>query len=150
MNAFKQRVHTHYLQSILDKTKRLEQALEELKESGSNETKRTAGDKHETALAMLQIEQENKRRQLKEAQEQLAVFNRIDFSIASSRIIAGSLVRTDRGWLFVCIAAGKTTIDGQQVIALSAQSPLGMKLIGASINDIVTVNNLAYKIEEIW
>ncbi|MGN6490846.1 MAG: hypothetical protein ACTHLE_02525 [Agriterribacter sp.] len=150
MNAFKQKVHAHYLQSIYDKIKILEQALADLKESGSNETKRTAGDKHETALAMLQIEQENKRRQLKEAQEQLAIFNRIDFSITSSRIIAGSLVRTNRGYLFVSIAGGKSTIDGQQVIALSAQSPLGMKLIGASINDIVTVNNLAYKIEEIW
>jgi hypothetical protein len=42
----------------------LQQVLADLKESGANETKSTAGDKHETALAMLQIEQANTRGQL--------------------------------------------------------------------------------------
>ena len=34
----------------------LQQVLNDLKESGVNETKSKAGDKHETTLAMLQIE----------------------------------------------------------------------------------------------
>lgn len=150
MNAFKAKVYSYYLQSIHDRIDGLQKTLNDLKESGSNETKRTAGDKHETALAMLQIEQENKRRQLKEAEVQLAFFNRIDFSIPSLRVINGSLVRTNGGYLFVSIAGGKTTIDDRHIIALSAQSPLGMKLIGASVNDAITVNNLNYYIEEIW
>lgn len=149
MNDLKQKVHAYYLQGIHDKINALQQVLDDLKESGSNETKRTAGDKHETALAMLQIEQENKRRQLKEAQEQLAVFNRIDFSISSSKTINGSLVRTSKGYFFVSIAGGKATIDDQPVIALSAQSPLGTKLMGTSVSDTITVNNIAYKIEDI-
>ena len=62
---FKQRVYEQCRQRIDEKISLLSHMLEELKESSSNETKSTAGDKHETALAMLQIEQENTGRQLK-------------------------------------------------------------------------------------
>jgi hypothetical protein len=52
--------------------------LNELNDSAKNETKSTAGDKHETALAMLQIEQENTRNKLKEIKEQKLQLDRID------------------------------------------------------------------------
>ena len=64
--TLKQKVYNHYLQAVNDKIKELQQVLTELKESASNETKSTAGDKHETALAMLQIEQANVQGQLQE------------------------------------------------------------------------------------
>jgi hypothetical protein len=62
--TLKQKIYNYYLQLINDKVHLLQQVLADLKESGSNETKSTAGDKHETALAMLQIEQANTRGQL--------------------------------------------------------------------------------------
>ena len=94
--------------------------LNELNDSAKNETKSTAGDKHETALAMLQIEQENTRNKL-----------------------------TNHGYLFLSIALGKITVEHQQIIALSPQSPLGLKLVGAKINDEIELNNLKYVIESI-
>ena len=45
----KQKIYNHYLQVIHDKVAMLQNILTDLKESGSNETKSTAGDKHETA-----------------------------------------------------------------------------------------------------
>ncbi len=55
----------------------LQQRLNDLKESGANETKSTAGDKHETALAMVQIEQANIRKQLEEALAQKVILEKI-------------------------------------------------------------------------
>lgn len=149
MTNLKQQVHAHYRQSILDKIAMIEKVLDDLKESGRNETKSTAGDKHETALAMLQIEQENKRRQLKELQEQLTAFNKIDISVQSSKVIPGSLVLTNKGYFFVSIAGGKANINQLQVIALSPQSPLGTKLMGARVNDTVEMNGVVFHIEAI-
>ncbi|MEO7835677.1 MAG: hypothetical protein ABIR50_10180, partial [Ginsengibacter sp.] len=63
----KQKIYNHYLNLINDKVVMLQKTLAELKESGTNETKSTAGDKHETALAMLQIEQANVCGQLQDA-----------------------------------------------------------------------------------
>ena len=64
--TLKQKVYQHYLQFVNGKISLLQQVLADLKESGANETKSTVGDKHETALAMLQIEQANKLKQLAE------------------------------------------------------------------------------------
>ncbi|MBX2924320.1 MAG: hypothetical protein KF746_19115 [Chitinophagaceae bacterium] len=149
MIAFKQKVCSYYLQGIHEKIRMLQKILDDLKESGKNETKSTAGDKHETALAMLQIEQENTRGQLKAAQEQLAIFSRIDFSLQPAKVSNGSLIRTNRGYLFLSVAAGKAMVGDQAVTALSPQSPLGMKLMGACIGDSMVVNNVTYTIEEI-
>ena len=102
--TLKQKIYHHYLQVINDKVQSLQQILADLKESGSNETKSTAGDKHETALAMLQIEQANTRGQLKEILEQKTVFEKINPLLSAAIIVNGSLIKTNRGHLFLSIA----------------------------------------------
>ena len=145
--SFKHQVYERYLQLINEKFNALQLILNELNDSAKNETKSTAGDKHETALAMLQIEQENTRNKLKEATEQKLQLDRIDINLKSEKIIKGSLIKTNHGYLFLSIALGKITVEHQQIIALSPQSPLGLKLVGAKINDEIELNNLKYVIE---
>lgn len=145
--TLKQKVYEHYLQVVNDKLSSLEQVLADLKESGSNETKSTAGDKHETALAMLQIEQANVGAQLQDVLEKKAMLQKIDPALSSSKVVNGSLIKTDNGYLFISTALGKATIDGNPVIALSPQSPLGQKLIGLSTGDVAAINNNKYVIE---
>jgi len=127
----------------------LQQQLNDLKESTANETKSTAGDKYETARAMLQIEQDNTRRQLQEAMEQQSIFTAIDISISSNEIIRGSLVKTNKGYFLISVALGKIIVDGTPVIALSPQSPLGKQLMSLRINDNTAINNITYTIEGI-
>lgn len=145
----KQKIYDHYLKLIHDKVAMLQQVLADLKESGSNETKSTAGDKHETALAMLQIEQANTRGQLQKVLSQKTALEKIDPTISATMIVNGSLVKTNRGYLFISIAAGKITIDGIHVISLSPQSPLGQKLMGLKVGDSDEINNTEYLIESI-
>jgi hypothetical protein len=147
--TLKQKIYDHYLQVVNDKVQLLQQVLADLKESGSNETKSTAGDKHETALAMLQIEQANTREQLEKIMLQKAAIEKINPTIVAEMIVNGSLVKTNRGYLFVSIAAGKTVIDGNAVVALSPQAPLGIKLMGLKAGDSIEVNGNVYNIESI-
>ena len=147
--SFKHQVYERYLQLINEKFNALQVILNELNDSAKNETKSTAGDKHETALAMLQIEQENTRNKLKEATEQKLQLDRIDINLISEKIIKGSLIKTNHGYFFLSIALGKISVEHQQIIALSPQSPLGLKLVGAKINDEIELNNLKYVIESI-
>ena len=90
----KQKIYNHYLQVINDKVSMLQKILDDLKESGTNETKSTAGDKHETALAMLQIEQANTRGQLQEVLAQKAVLEKIDPTLSVAMVVNGSLIKT--------------------------------------------------------
>ena len=73
--SFKEQVYTAFAVLLADKIILLLQTLFDLSESAKNETKSTAGDKHETALAMLQIEQANVRGQMKEALLQKAALS---------------------------------------------------------------------------
>lgn len=145
----KENVYRYFLEILNNKVNMLQQVLADLKESGSNETKSTAGDKHETALAMLQIEQANTRGQLQEVLTQKAVLEKINPAISASMIVNGSLVKTNRGYLFMSVALGKAVIENITVIALSPQSPLGQKLMGLKISEVAGINNIEYVVESI-
>ena len=147
--TLKEKIYAHYQQVINNKISMLQQVLADLKESGTNETKSTAGDKHETALAMLQIEQANKRNQLQEVMTQKNVLEKINPALTSNTILNGSLIKTSRGYLFMSVALGKAVVEDKTVIALSPQSPLGQKLMSLSINSTASVNNIDYTIESI-
>ena len=145
----KQQIHAHYIDTINSKILMLQQTLADLKESGSNETKSTAGDKHETALAMLQIEQTNTRAQLHDAQEQRSVLIIIKPDIITKKVLPGSYVKTNKGNFYISVALGKMNINGETVIAISPQSPLGAKLMGRCVHDTVTINTYTYLVESI-
>ena len=145
----KQQIHAHYIDTINSKILMLQQNLADLKESGSNETKSTAGDKHETALAMLQIEQANTRAQLHETLEQRSALVNINPDIITAKILPGSYVKTNKGNFYISVALGKLVIDGETVMAISPQSPLGAKLIGSCVNESVTINAHTYLVESI-
>ena len=145
----KQQIHTHYIDVINSKILMLQQTLADLKESGCNETKSTAGDKHETALAMLQIEQANTRAQLHETLEQRSALVNINPDIITAKILPGSYVKTNKGNFYISVALGKLVIDGETVMAISPQSPLGAKLMGSCVNESVTINAHTYLVESI-
>lgn len=145
----KQKVYEQYNEVVNDKVSLLQNMLQDLIDSTRNETKSSAGDKYETGRAMLQIEQDNIRKQLKEALEQKAIFEKIKSRLGASQIVRGSLVKTDKGYFFISIALGKIHIDRITIIALSPQSPLGSKLIGLKANESITMNGTKYIIESV-
>ena len=145
----KQKIYDQCSKIMLEKVMGLQKRLLDLSESAANETKSTAGDKHETALAMLQIEQASIREQLKQTQAQQAVLLKIDPLVKSNSIRNGSLVKTNQGYLFISVALGKVELENDFFIALSAQSPLGAKLIGLQAGHQATINQLTYHIESV-
>ncbi len=146
----KEKVHQHYLQVLNNKINLLQAVLADLKEAGANETKSTAGDKHETSLAMIQIEQANKRHQLAQMIAQKAILEKINPAIVAAIVVVGSLMKTDKGYLFMSVALGKAIVESISITALSAQSPLGRQLLGLKEKDTAIINNMSYYIEKIF
>ena len=145
--SLKQKIYNHCLQVLNQKIEELNSALNTATESANNETKSSAGDKHETARAMMQIEQEKLGKQLKELQDQKSELEKIDVAKISNQIAKGTLIKTDKGFLFLSIGLGKIIVDGKTVFAISLQSPLGSKMLGKKENDAVEMNGVQYKIE---
>lgn len=132
---------------LCEKTDRLETNLADLRNSAANETKSTAGDKYETALAMLQAEQDNIRKQLQLLLEQKAVVESIDPSQAHAVIGPGSLVQSGGEYFFISTAAGKLNADGKIIFTLSDRSPLGAKLCGLVTGESAVINGRKYPVD---
>jgi len=147
--TLKEKIHSHCIDVLNIKITTHRVTLADLKESASNETKSTAGDKHETALAMLQIEQKNTAAQLEQLLAQKLVITRLLPVVHEMRVTNGSLVKTSKGYFYLSIPLGKLIVDGITVTSLSTQSPLGSKLMGSMAGDSVIVNGFTYLVENV-
>ncbi len=146
---FKQKIHQQYCLLVQDKIDAFRDMISALTEDSKNDAKGSAGDKHETALSMMHIEQEKLNRKIQEFLEQKNVLDKIDPVLSHHNIALGSLVQANGILLFVSAALPKITIDDLKVIALSPQSPLGMKLIGQKAGYSFEINNTKYTIEAV-
>jgi hypothetical protein len=120
-----------------------------LTEDSKNDAKGSAGDKHETALSMMHIEQEKLNRKLSEIYEQKAILDKIDPNASGELIVLGSLVSANGMLLYISAALPKATIDGTPVIAVSRHSPLGSKLLGMKAGESFNINATTYVISEV-
>lgn len=147
--TFKQKVHAHYTQQVQDKIDAFRDMIAALTEDSKNDAKGSAGDKHETALSMMHLEQEKLNNKLKEFLDQKAVLDKINPTAVSSKISLGSLVLANGIHLFVSSALPKIKIENVNVIALSPQSALGQKLMGQEIGYTFELNGTTFIIEKV-
>jgi transcription elongation GreA/GreB family factor len=80
---------------------------------------------------------------------QKAAMEKINPAVSAGKIVNGSFIKTNRGYFFVSTALGKVVIDGITVMAVSPQSPLGIKLMGLNEGAVAEVNSNKYIIESI-
>ena len=120
-----------------------------LNEDSKNDAKGSAGDKHETALSMMHIEQEKLNRKLTEYLEQKNILDKIDSSNISKKIALGSLVQANGMLLFVSTALPKIVVDNKTIFAVSPQSPLGSNLMGNEVGFEFEINGTKYLIENV-
>ena len=147
--TLKQKIHQHYQQLVQDRIDVFRDMIVALTEDSKNDAKGSAGDKHETALSMMHIEQEKFNTKLKEVLAQKAVLDKLDSSVVAETIILGSLVKANGIYLYLSLALPKINVDGINVIALSPQSPLGNKLMGNKVGFTFEINETKYLVEEL-
>jgi len=146
MQPFKQHIIIACKSYLDEKIQSLNTIIKEVSESSNSESKSSAGDKHETSKAMMQLEIEKLGTQLKEAEGQLAEFEKINFNKNFQNIDQGCLVETNKGYFLIASSIGKITVDDKIVFVISSKSPLALKLIGSKQRDTVIFNDVSYSI----
>jgi len=139
MQALKEKIKAHYHELLRQRIASLQQQLDAIQESLGLETKSTAGDKYETARAMLHMEQERMKGQMAALLAQQAELHYTDPS--GSAAGRGCLVVTDQCLFFISTGLGRAVIDGHTVFALSPQSPLGRQLAGRRPGDHIVLKD---------
>ena len=147
--TFKQKILQQYQQIINDRVDVFHDMILALTEDSKNDAKCSAGDKHETALSMMHIEQEKLNRKLSEILLQKVILDKIDASSNHNKIALGSVIQTNGMLLFMSTALPKISVDDKTIIAVSPQSPLGSKLLGNEIGFEFEISTTKYLIEMI-
>ena len=136
-------LHNYCLEITQDKINRIDTLLKSNQNALDTATKSSAGDKHETARAMIHLEQENNSKQMLEAQKTLRILSQITVE-KHSDIKMGSLVKTDNAIFYISIGLGKHKMNDTEFFAISPVSPLAQKLMGLTENSTLNFNGLIY------
>jgi transcription elongation GreA/GreB family factor len=147
--TFKQKIKQHHLVLLQDKIDVYQDMILGLSNDAQNDAKCSAGDKHETALSMMHLEQEKLTNKLKETIVLKEILEKIDDSKNSATITLGSYVKVNSMQLFISAALPKILIDEITILSVSPQSPLGSQLMGKKQNDMVDVNGTTFIIHEV-
>jgi len=128
---------------------RIKNSINSINDSLKSETKSSAGDKHETGRAMIQLEREKLGHQLYEAEKMRHVLAGICAPNNPTKVGQGSLVVTADSAYYISISAGAFKKDSTQIYCVSALSPIGKLLLGKSEGQCFNFNQKTICIEKV-
>ena len=146
LKSIKQNIKSEVLRQLDLKIKDISSAVKSAEESRDNDTKSSAGDKHETSRAKIQTEIDQLSKQLINAQRQKNNLSIIDTNTLNSVADVGSLVETNKGYFFISTGWGRIQIQDENYYVISIESPIGRLLKNKKEGDSIQFRNIAYDI----
>ncbi len=134
---------------VEDRIARIEGHIQGLQESLRSETKSSAGDKHETGRAMVQLEREKLGQQLAEAEKMQQVLAKVAPELVAVKVGLGSWVKTSKNHYYLAISAGEYKDLEETTYCISAATPIGKSLLGKSVGEAIVFNETTITITEI-
>lgn len=147
--TIKEQLYQQCLEHVNERLRTIEQTIQSHRKALNSETKSSAGDKHETGRAMLQLEMEKAGQQLHSVHQMKEILTKINISKNSKVAILGSIIKTNLGSYFLCISAGRIQLENEVYFAISTSSPIGKLLLGKKEGDALTWNGKRIMIEKI-
>lgn len=145
----KQELYSQCIKVIEQRHQTIEKTISSHQKALASETKSSAGDKHETGRAMLQLEMEKAGQQLVAIQQMKETLGKIDVFKKSTIASLGAIIETSLGAYFLSIAAGQLTITNKKYFAISISSPIGKQLLGKRKGDLLSWNGKEIEIQNI-
>ena len=139
----------HCQNYCLARLERIQGEIDKINLSLTSETKSSAGDKHETGRAMLQLEREKLGAQLLEAEKMKKVLDKVTAMNQKERIALGSLVQTDSVNYYIAISAGRVRYQEDDVFCISPSTPIGRLLIGKTVGETIQFNGNEQRITKV-
>lgn len=145
----KKKLYKKCISFVDDRLQTIKNAIDEVQESLTTETKSSAGDKHETGRAMLQLEREKLGQQLASIQTLEQTLQKINTEIISKKANLGSLIYTSKHNYFIAISAGEISFKNQIFYAISFSTPIAKVLLSKEVGDKIQFGNSTFAITKI-
>ncbi|HQV01259.1 MAG: hypothetical protein JNK61_08335 [Bacteroidia bacterium] len=127
----------------------LKQTINDLQLAANNESKSTAGDKHDTSKAILQQQVAMHHQQLIVAQNQSKQAEALPVAINDLPTL-GSLIYANEQCFYIGMGIGKKTINNTEIILLAPTAPLAQFFIGLKNKTEGVFNSKTYTIKQCW
>ena len=145
----KEKLHKQCQDALNQHLEVIKSTISDIQNSLQSETKSTAGDKHETGRAMLQLEREKAGNQLAELQKQIGILHKINPEMSYSKVALGSLVKTTVSNYFIGVSVGEITIENETFYAISLSTPIGQLLVSKGVGDDIQFRMQKFTITDI-
>ena len=123
-----------HLESRLSNYKNLSDSLYD---SLSLETKSSAGDKHETARAVIQLEREKIGEQIKKVEKDYKLLTKISQNKSYSNVIGlGSVIYTQENQYYLAVSSTHLNYGSKTFYCISSKSPIGLLLLNKKVGEI--------------
>ena len=149
MQEIKQKLYAACTAYVSQRVETANDAVVNAQASANSEEKSTAGDKHDTARAMMQLAAEQNAKHLASAKKLNHAMTLIDPKSSNSKVGLGSLIIASNGNFYIAISAGKIELDGTFYFAISPSSPMGQILGGLKQGDTAEFNGMKILLEEV-
>lgn len=128
----------------------IQKHIADLATDAQNDAKSSAGDKHETGLAMMHLEQEKLNAKLSELINMLQQAQKLPEEKQMDKVTLGSVIKTDKAIFYVSVAIPALKVQNQTVICISPVAPLMQVLQNGQQGDEIVFNKISYQIQQIF
>ncbi|NRD18677.1 3-oxoacyl-ACP synthase [Winogradskyella eckloniae] len=146
----KQQLHSQCQDFLNNRLEVIQNTISDIQVSLTSETKSSAGDKHETGRAMLQLEREKAGHQLAEIEKQKQILQKINVEAKHQKVALGSVIKTTQANYFIAVSAGKLVVDNTRFFAISAATPIAQLLLSKGDDDTIIFRGNEFKIVEVF
>jgi hypothetical protein len=147
---FKSRLKDYCVRLLEERLDNVEALIVSAQESANNESKSSAGDKYETSRAMGHLQKEMYQQQAEKIRHELLKAKSTEIKLQPGTIRKGTVIVTDKLWIFICVGLGKKMPDELTVLFVSDEAPLYALLFKKNIGDLFVIDKHEYVIREIW
>lgn len=139
-NILKNQIHQACIDHVSKSLEIYQKGIQDAQSGLQSESKSTAGDKHETGRAMLQLEAEKLGAQYQETLKMFNFIKQLNPNDSHQVIQLGSLIKTNLGLFYICSGIGSLQVEGHNIFVLSPIAPLSKVLLNKTLNDSFTFN----------
>lgn len=140
LESFKNAANEYCFQFVELRKKRILDQIHQLETSLNSETKSSAGDKHETGRAMIQLEREKLGNQLSQIEKTQRLLYKVPINRNTQSVGLGNLVITDLHSYYIAISAGELKLKDRSIFCISAATPIGQLVLGKSVGEVFQFN----------
>lgn len=139
-------IHQACFAHIKERLTNMTEQMRQFQLASNEDTKSSMGDKYETSREMINLEKEKVAGQLNEMSKLKATLDGIDPTKVFEKAQLGSLIETNHGLIYISVGLGQLKVGGENIIIISAVSPLGQLLLNKKQGEKVSFGPRNYEL----